>query len=106
MHTTTAQIVTTSELSYEKSKLFECRDKNKKTSSGSVREAILLEDVLGMKKCRQKHGGFSRITPFPWQLVPLAHEITTDQAQFWAHYNFHTPMVLSKIFLLFSKFLQ
>ena len=27
---------------------------------------ILLEDVLGMKKCRHKHGGFSRhMTPFP-----------------------------------------
>jgi hypothetical protein len=67
---------------------------------GPLSYTILLEDVLGMKKCRQKHGGFLRhMTPFPWQLVPPAHEITTDQAQFWARCN-----ILSKIFWLFEVF--
>ena len=57
------------------------------------------------KKCPQKHGGFSRhMTPFPWQLVPPTYGITAEQAQFWARYKFHTPLVLSKIFLLFEIF--
>jgi hypothetical protein len=30
--------------------------------------------------------------------------ITTDQAQFWARYDFHTPLVLIKIFFLVDVF--
>ena len=66
---------------------------------------ILLEGVLGEKKCRQKHGGFSpEMTPLPWLLVPPAHEKTTDQAQFEPATVQTTPLVLAKIFIEFWSF--
>ena len=66
---------------------------------------ILLEGVLGEKKCRQKHGGFSpEMTPLPWLLVPLAHEKTTDKAQFEPATVQTTPLVLAKIFIEFWSF--
>ena len=52
---------------------------------------ILLEEVLGKKVFAKTWRIFAPLTPFPWQLVPPAHGITADQAQFWARYNFYTP---------------
>jgi hypothetical protein len=37
----------------------------------SLGYTILLEDLLGIKKCRQKHA--AALTPFPWQLVRSLH---------------------------------
>ena len=61
-----------------------------------------------MKKCRQKHGGFSRhMTPFPRQLVPPAHEITTDyRLNSEPAAIFTPPPWFYQKYFCFSKFLQ
>ena len=65
---------------------------------------LLLKDLLGMKKCRQKRpfGLCWRQNDAIWFLRFMV--IITDQAQFWARYDFHTPLVLIKIFFLVDVF--
>ena len=62
---------------------------------------IYLEEVLGMKECRQKHGGFSRLLTPEWRhWSQILMVITTEQGSFWARYHFPIPLIFAKIFVL------
>ena len=65
--------------------------------NGYLENTDTLEERLAMKSEAENMADFHvcwrQLVPSPWLLVP---PVTTDQAHFWARYNFHTPLVFSK----------
>jgi hypothetical protein len=58
---------------------------------------IYLEEVLGMKQCRQKHGGFSRLLTPEWRhWSQILVVITTDQPRSSAFDDNFTPLVFAQ----------